>query len=217
MYFSFHCIILQVLDNVTIDYLEMVKIHDEAEDQFVNLTSSFVGVVNDIKEHSFLTVIDDVTQSSTLFDATFFDDITDDSLLTKQDIVYMFEDEFSDNTTIVNNIIYAWSTIYSLTNELVANSTTVTDIYSGLNLVFAISSTSEIMAEGASLLARDIVCFIAQTHYNSFTTYDYYNLTRMLQDNCDVTESEWLEIYSDAEFLRLMELVTVEVQVPPHY
>ena len=49
--------------------------------------------------------------------------------------------------------------------------------------------------------------------HDGLTTYDHYNLTRMLQGNCGATDAEWLEIYNDAQTGRLTALAAVEVQV----
>ena len=203
--------LLQILGNVTVDYNEMEKIHSEVLAQFVNMTSSFISVIDDMKAHAFVDVTTDVTSTSDMFASPFFDEITDASLLTKQDTVYKLAQTFAGNVSDVNGVVHGWTVIGEITNDMVANSSTVSDIFSSINLALAISSETQAVA--ASLLTRDVVCFIAQTHYTDLTTYDHYNLTRMLQGNCGVTDAEWLEIYDDAQTGRLTALAAVEVQV----
>ena len=199
------------MGNVTVDYNEMEKIHAEVHVQFVNMTSSFLSVIDNMKAHAFVDVTIDVSSTSDMFASTFFNDITDASLLTKQDVVYKLAQTFAGNVSQVNGIVHGWTVIAELTNDMVANSSTVLDIYSSINLALAISTETQLVA--ASLLARDVVCFIAQTHCTDLTTYDHYNLTRMLQGNCGATDAEWLEIYNDAQTGRLTALAAVEVQV----
>ena len=118
-----------------------------------------------------------------------------------------------DEILELDALLYAWSTIYSTTNQMTANASDVTSIYTTIVRTLQISTEAQIQEVAASLMARDVVCFIAQTHYTDLTTYDHYNLTRMLQGNCAATDAEWLEIYNDAQAGRLTALAAVEVQV----
>ena len=202
----------QVLVNISTDYTLISQVYSQVEAQFVNMTSSLTDVISYISDQAVLDVTTNVGEVSEVF-STEFANVDSETISDKQETVYSFARDTKDEMLELDALLYAWSTIYSTTNQMTPNASDATSIYTTIVRTLQISTEAQIQEVAASLLTRDVVCFIAQTHYIDLTTYDHYNLTRMLQGNCGVTDAEWLEIYDDAKTGRHTALAAVEVQV----
>ena len=208
---------LQITTNLTTDRQELDEMFLESVETFQNLSETFQEFIEAVDEYSYLYNASGIgfsfDYSNELFQDGFFENVTTENLETKQDTVIDLMDETGENFTRIFSVFFAWRQFYNLTNTLYLNSSSVDSIYEDVRLSLARSIDNDVVWVGNQIQARDIVCYIAMAHSQYQDTYDYYDLTIMFDTYCDINETVWLDMYSNAYALRLAAEMSVEVEV----